>query len=230
MTKSEISKLHLVNSIELSFVNLLKNLKFKKKINVLSVSAGSGWWDKRIVLHLKGTKKITSTDIIDSVFTPSTISSIKKYCDWEFVKVEPEKKLPFGNDEFDFIYHHDVLEHVDKPYLFLSEQFRVLKNGGKLIIGTPNLFRPVNILKLFLGKLRFPYIVGSSKDAGIGIHTQEFHEHQLTFLLKEIGFEVVSLKPVFFGIAPLNIAFSYFPKNKISRTFSHYLLVECTKP
>jgi 2-polyprenyl-3-methyl-5-hydroxy-6-metoxy-1,4-benzoquinol methylase len=229
MELTKVTKIHLVNSIELSFYQIVKNLKLGNKLNILSVSAGSGYWDEKIVCHLKKIKKITSTDIIDSAFAAETISTIKKYCDWEFVKVEPEKKLPFGDNEYDLVYHHDVLEHVDKPYLFLSEQFRVLKNGGKLVLGTPNLFRPVNILKLFLGKLGFPYIVGSSDDIGVGIHTQEFQEYQLTILLKEIGFEVVSIKPVFFGIAPLNIAFSYFPKNKISRAFAHYLFVVCSK-
>lgn len=98
-----------------------------------------------------------------------------------------------------------------------------------MVFGTPNLFRPVNIIKLFLGKLRFPYVVGTSDDIGVGIHTQEFQEYQLTILLKEVGFEVDSIKPVFFGIAPLNITFSYFPKNKISRAFAHYLLIVCSK-
>lgn len=220
---------HLVNSIKLYFFDLLLSLKDKKELNVLSVSAGSGFWDKLIVHHLKNIKKITSTDITDCNFTSETIKEIKKYTNWEYLKVKPEEILAFGNNEFDLIYHHDVLEHVDKPYLFLSEQFRVLKTGGRLLVGTPNLFRPFNILKLFLGRLKYPFIFGN-KVTGFGTHTIEFHEHQLTFMLKEVGFEIVSVKQIFFGFAALNLNLSYYPNNKICRTFAHYLFVECAKP
>ena len=53
MELTKVTKTHLVNSIELSFYNIVKNLKLGKKLNILSVSAGSGYWDEKIIYHLK---------------------------------------------------------------------------------------------------------------------------------------------------------------------------------
>ena len=46
------------------------------------------------------------------------------------------ENLPFKNKEFDYVICCQVLEHVEKPARFLSEQFRVAKRG---YIETPSL-------------------------------------------------------------------------------------------
>jgi 2-polyprenyl-3-methyl-5-hydroxy-6-metoxy-1,4-benzoquinol methylase len=74
--------------------------------------------------------------------------------------------LPFDPQSFDLIIHQDVIEHTGKPYMFLSEQYRVLRKGGSLVFGTPNLFRPATILKLFSGRLEFPYALGTNEGLG----------------------------------------------------------------
>jgi SAM-dependent methyltransferase len=47
------------------------------------------------------------------------------------------KVIPFGDNTFDTIFCTEVMEHVPEPINFLSEIFRVLKPGGKLIMTTP---------------------------------------------------------------------------------------------
>ncbi len=101
---------------------------------------------------------------------------MKSNCKWQFVKVEPENSLPFKDNFFDLAIHQDVIEHVLKPHLFINEQQRVLKSGGFLLFGTPNLLRPANFIKLMLGKLRFPVKIGSNEEIGDYIHIQEFNE------------------------------------------------------
>jgi len=149
--------------------------------------------------------------------------------DWEFKKVEAEKPLPFSDEEFDLVYHLDVVEHVKKPYLFISEQYRVLKDGGILIVGTPNIFRPANVFKLFLGKLHFPNKIGHNEEIGDYIHIQEFTEFQLKNLLEEVGFKEIEIKYCYFGIWPLKITFSMYPKNRLGKGLCHYLMIRCTK-
>ncbi|OFY43558.1 MAG: SAM-dependent methyltransferase [Bacteroidetes bacterium GWF2_40_14] len=46
------------------------------------------------------------------------------------------ENLPFGDREFDYVICCHVLEHVDNPYKFMQEQFRVSKKG---YIETPSL-------------------------------------------------------------------------------------------
>lgn len=46
-------------------------------------------------------------------------------------------KLPFANDSIDCVISNAVLEHVTTPDDFVSEAYRVLKPGGKIITGVP---------------------------------------------------------------------------------------------
>jgi SAM-dependent methyltransferase len=45
--------------------------------------------------------------------------------------------LPFDNEQFNLVLHCEVLEHIENDKKVLSELFRVLKLGGKLIISVP---------------------------------------------------------------------------------------------
>ena len=58
-----------------------------------------------------------------------------------------EKKLPFKDDTFDYIYTEHLIEHLDYPKakFFLEELFRVCKNNGKVRIVTPNLTNFINL-------------------------------------------------------------------------------------
>src|ERR1700683_883679 len=63
------------------------------------------------------------------------------------------QRLPFPDQDFDVVYHSNVLEHIrrDDALPFLRECFRILKPGGILRVATPDLER---ICKLYLEKLQ----------------------------------------------------------------------------
>lgn len=46
--------------------------------------------------------------------------------------------LPFQNEAFSLTYAHEVIEHVENDMPFLAEIYRVLEEGGTLILSTPN--------------------------------------------------------------------------------------------
>ena len=46
-------------------------------------------------------------------------------------------KLPFNDNEFDVVLSSEVMEHVPDPEKFLSEIYRVLRDGGVAIITVP---------------------------------------------------------------------------------------------
>jgi SAM-dependent methyltransferase len=62
------------------------------------------------------------------------------------------KRLPFGDESFEVVYHSHVLEHLTKEQgkAFLAECFRVLKHGGILRVVVPDLER---IARLYLENL-----------------------------------------------------------------------------
>ena len=48
--------------------------------------------------------------------------------------------LPFRSNAFSKIIAHHVLEHLEKPDMFLREAYRVLKKEGILSLRVPNVF------------------------------------------------------------------------------------------
>lgn len=46
--------------------------------------------------------------------------------------------MPFANNQFDFIFCQDTLEHSISPYIAVSEVNRVLKIGAKAVISIPS--------------------------------------------------------------------------------------------
>jgi len=50
--------------------------------------------------------------------------------------------LPYAANSFDFVVSYDVFEHVQSVEQVVSECFRVLKPGGKLLTAFPQFFQP----------------------------------------------------------------------------------------
>ena len=54
--------------------------------------------------------------------------------------------LPFPDESFDVVYSDYVLEHVERPEVFLGEVIRVLKPGGSFFFRTPNVWHYVSVV------------------------------------------------------------------------------------
>lgn len=52
--------------------------------------------------------------------------------------------LPFRNDAFDIIISKQVLEHLRNPHLAVTEMWRVLKPGGKVVMSVP-FYYPIHV-------------------------------------------------------------------------------------
>lgn len=192
--------------------------------HALSVSCGDGIWDYLALGNHTGIRKITATDIVRCPVQEQDVAMLKSLGDWNFTQVKPDTALPFDEESFNVVYHQDVVEHTEMPYLFLREQHRVLKKGGRIVVGTPNLFRPMNVLKVLTGRLKFPHEMGFNEEIGAYTHVQEFHAAQLELLLKETGFTHIEIIPLFFGIQPLNIEFSRGPSSLFGQTLCQFLI------
>ena len=72
---------------------------------------------------------------------------------FEAYTVDIEKQpLPFTDESFDVIVCNQVLEHLKNIFLPLSEMDRVLRTGGYLLIGIPNLAALHNRFLLLFGR------------------------------------------------------------------------------
>ena len=91
-------------------------------------------------------------------------------------------KSKFDDATFDIIISLEVIEHVVDPRSFLSEASRILRNGGQIILSTPN--------KLFTEKF---YKNGKSLNP---YHLHEFYPDELQRLLKQYFNNVIEFAQV----------------------------------
>jgi SAM-dependent methyltransferase len=56
------------------------------------------------------------------------------------VEANLSEPLPLPDDAYDTVILTDVLEHLQRPELLLAEVFRILRPGGRAIIGVPFLY------------------------------------------------------------------------------------------
>lgn len=103
------------------------------------------------------------------------------------------QQLPFKNEMFDTIISIDVLEHVPNPEKFVSEMFRVIKPGGKVILSTPFFF--------YLHEEPFDFF--------------RFSKYGLKTIFERNGFSVIDVIPTAGVISIFGLLISVF----ITRTF-----------
>jgi ubiquinone/menaquinone biosynthesis C-methylase UbiE len=225
----ELEKNKLTISIREAFVSFFSKGFRGHGSKILSISCGRGDYEKLIFGRYENAN-IVSTDVVDSMVSGEDIEYFNKRGVWHFVKIKPENELPFENETFDLVFHNDTIEHTKKTHLFLKEQFRVLKKGGCIIVGTPNLLRVANIAKILVGKLNFPKKISDENLYTSSHHIQEFTEWNIAGMLEEIGFEQIERKCCFFGLNIFNIQFRKYSQKGLGKLMAHYLTFYAIKP
>jgi SAM-dependent methyltransferase len=104
--------------------------------------------------------------------------------------VSDVRALPFRDNSFDAIYSMGTIEHFDETARAVDEMHRVLKPGGRAIIGVPNRFDPF---------LR-PLLSAGLQACGLYDYGYEksFSRRALRAMLEEAGFEVVAETAILF--------------------------------
>ncbi|UCG93675.1 MAG: class I SAM-dependent methyltransferase [Candidatus Aerophobus sp.] len=108
--------------------------------------------------------------------------------------------LPFGEDVFDVIILGEVLEHFSySPLIPLKKIRRALKNGGKLILTTPNALRLINLFKLLAGYNLYPDLKTYCQEPIFYKGKSFFYRHNRLYSVKELiqlishaGFKILS--------------------------------------
>jgi len=86
-------------------------------------------------------------------FHPDWVNADIAPCDSSVLRCDLSRALPFPENDFDVVYHSNVLEHIRcaDALPFMRECLRVLKSGGILRVAVPDMER---ICKLYLEKLK----------------------------------------------------------------------------
>jgi len=126
-----------------------------------------------------------------------------------FLKQSSIYTLPYPDNYFDFIICSEVIEHVDDKKA-ISEIYRVLKKGGKLIITVPNinfpfLWDPLNwlLMKIFNTHINknIWWLAGIWAD-----HERLYTENQIKKIVAATGFKIQHTEKVLYHCW----AFSHF--------------------
>lgn len=96
-----------------------------------------------------------------------------------------DSPLPYRNNFFDTVMMSDVIEHLENPSRVLRESNRVLRDGGRLIVSTPQ----ANYFYDFVKNLIYSFF-RLSLDRDIGSHLSNWTILDFRRLLRKNSFEL----------------------------------------
>ena len=133
---------------------------------------------------LKNLRKISpDSDFIGVDISGEAITQArKKNPDVKFFRVDDGNKIPLKSKSVDFVFAGDVVEHVYDTETMFNEFYRILKNGGKILITTP-----------YYGLIKTLIIVLVNFDLVFdpkGPHIRFFTKKSLLSALKIVGFKI----------------------------------------
>ena len=150
-------------------------------------------------------------DLVDIAAAPFYVDALQQIRGWNVVPVatlsiDYEKdRLPFDDDAFGAALLGEVIEHfVLDPLFCLNEINRVLKQGGALVVTTPNAASWFSIYEALHQRhpSRWPVYSGNPTKARNHIHAREYTCAELRILLEAAGFGECEITTLDYGIAP----------------------------
>ena len=94
------------------------------------------------------------------------------------------EKIPYADDEFDYVCFLEAIEHTENPYNAVREIARVLKPGGTLIMSTPNY---LNVER----RLKFLVTGFFTKPVPQNMFKERFHGQTYAMHLSPIGYTLI---------------------------------------
>ncbi|PIY82922.1 MAG: hypothetical protein COX96_05340 [Candidatus Omnitrophica bacterium CG_4_10_14_0_2_um_filter_44_9] len=179
-------KLKLKNSL---FNKVLEIFSHEKRGRVLDLGCGAGDYANGL--------KTLGFDVVASDRVKGT--RYKYHGVIDFKACDISEKLPFNNEEFDYVLFLETIEHIWEPYFCIKEINRILKKGGSLVISTPNILN-INSRLRFLYEGSYDYFreptldyVNLYPDHLSNIHLIPWRYQNLEYLLSVNGLSVSNI-------------------------------------
>lgn len=187
---------------------ILATLAAHRGGSLLDLGASDGEFTLRLARHL-GADRVAAVELIEAHAEEARARGI------DTKTGDLDEGLPFEDGSFDVVNANQVIEHVRRTDLFLSEVARVLAPGGLACVSTNNLSSWHNIGSLALGFQPMPMhvsdrvIVGNPLNPERGVahedagrtHLRLFTPRALVELCEHHGLSPVTMRSV--GYYPL---------------------------
>ncbi|MBU1926083.1 MAG: class I SAM-dependent methyltransferase [Candidatus Omnitrophica bacterium] len=169
---------------------IVKKYSLRDSFKILDVGTGTG---QTTSLFKTKHNKVIGVDIVDR-------RGAQYVNNFDF-QLENGLELSFADESFDLVVSFDVIEHIKDAQRFVKEMMRVLKIGGKILIGTPSRLRISSRLQMMLGKkITFPRYYGTSKESGDVVHVHEYTMEELKEILGGCGANILKARGFLLGM------------------------------
>jgi SAM-dependent methyltransferase len=165
---------HLVRSkqkVQRYYLEAIKNVKSPK---VLDIGCYIGT-DLFMLPKVNPSAKYFGVDISqDAIKHAKMLAKKRGEENMFFQSIDANKPLPFPDQYFDVILSLELIEHLYKPEVFLTEISRLLKPGGSVILSTPNEGRLIDKIVASLPP-PFKNKYFAARETGFTRHGPNFH-------------------------------------------------------
>jgi len=194
MNKMNGNKEYLPEADEGIYDKVIDCLELKFGAYVLDVPCGNGIFVKMLI---NKKLKVRYGDIMPA-------KCVIKGADY----IDLNKKLPYKSNMFDIVTCIEGIEHVENPHFVVREFNRVLKQGGQLIVTTPNILNIKSRIRFLFSGTFFWFDTKTMHKNG---HINPIPFFELNYILKKYGFSLEKIETN--RIHSLSILFSYLIKD-----------------
>lgn len=158
--------------------------------------------------HLGAALELMGHEVWGISSTHEPIKNTKVY----ILNIETDK-FPYKDNTFDLVLCSEVVEHLPhSPMPAIREMYRVARQGGHVLITTPNINRSINQGKMLLGRSPMYSIDAFLENEGKGSNL--YHRHNREFTLREL---TILVKKAHWHIAKTALFVSYHPFRRRNR-------------
>ncbi|MBN2353524.1 MAG: class I SAM-dependent methyltransferase [Spirochaetales bacterium] len=154
----------------------------KKTISVLDIATGTGALARRII----DTYPDWTVEVNDFHREAGTLS-LKKYRN----DLNSPFAKKFGRNGYDLVIAIEIIEHLENPWLFLSDVRKVLRKNGLLILSMPNIDSTLD--RYIYLKAGHPYYFGKHGYVFSNGHITPIPDWLFRMICGKVGFSEVEL-------------------------------------
>jgi SAM-dependent methyltransferase len=149
------------NAMQLNKRNILDFIKENQNESILDLGCDDGIWTTALGRAARSSK-LFGIEIVPEALEEAISRGI------EAKKSNLSDDFPYPTSSIDVVHANQVIEHVPDIDHFMSETYRVLRPGGKVVISTENASSICNIFASLMGWQIFSLTNFSSLKGGIG--------------------------------------------------------------